>query len=167
MSIPDPTRRKEVLYAKRRGRPTLILKRRVRSYEIFIATSRTPPWLPSGWGCRGRRLSRGRRNPGRQFSLWQCRRQGVGPAELKMGQCSRKKVQTIPRWSRTSGTQRLRRHHCVPADRLGRERRPDREFRVGTVAVRPIHRGGGFQKHQSLGSNFGVEFDRCLEVGSQ
>src|ERR1017187_2513123 len=25
----------------------------------FIAASRTPPWLPSGWGCRGRRLSRG------------------------------------------------------------------------------------------------------------
>jgi len=22
------------------------------------AASRTPPWLPSGWGCRGRRLSR-------------------------------------------------------------------------------------------------------------
>jgi hypothetical protein len=28
----------------------------------FIAASRTPPWLPSGWGCRGRRLSRGRRS---------------------------------------------------------------------------------------------------------
>ena len=24
------------------------------------AASDTPPWLPSGWGCRGRRLSRGR-----------------------------------------------------------------------------------------------------------
>jgi serine/threonine protein kinase len=24
----------------------------------LIAASRTPPWLPSGWGCRGRRLSR-------------------------------------------------------------------------------------------------------------
>src|ERR1700678_308784 len=23
-----------------------------------IAAWRTPPWLPSGWGCRGRRLSR-------------------------------------------------------------------------------------------------------------
>jgi len=32
----------------------------------LTSASRTPPWLPSGWGCRGRRLSRGRRNPGRR-----------------------------------------------------------------------------------------------------
>src|SRR5437667_4891782 len=25
---------------------------------VFTATWRTPPWLPSGWGCRDRRLSR-------------------------------------------------------------------------------------------------------------
>jgi hypothetical protein len=30
-----------------------------RTYAVFaIAASRTPPWLASGWGCRGRRLSR-------------------------------------------------------------------------------------------------------------
>src|SRR5437667_5286826 len=28
------------------------------------ATSRTPPWLPSGWGCRDRHLSTTRENPG-------------------------------------------------------------------------------------------------------
>src|SRR5438094_1989447 len=27
--------------------------------EAVIAASRTPPWLLSGWGCLGRRLSRG------------------------------------------------------------------------------------------------------------
>ena len=27
--------------------------------EEVIAASHTPPWLPSGWGYRGRRLSRG------------------------------------------------------------------------------------------------------------
>jgi NAD-dependent deacetylase len=27
--------------------------------EVAIAASRTPLWLASGWGCRGRRLSRG------------------------------------------------------------------------------------------------------------
>ena len=26
---------------------------------VVIAASRTRPWLVSGWGCRGRRLSRG------------------------------------------------------------------------------------------------------------
>jgi hypothetical protein len=30
---------------------------------VFIAASRTPLWLASGWGCRGRRLSRGSGNP--------------------------------------------------------------------------------------------------------
>jgi hypothetical protein len=27
------------------------------SLEAATSASRTPPWLPSGWGCRGRRLS--------------------------------------------------------------------------------------------------------------
>ena len=35
-----------------------------------IAISRTPPWLASGWGCRGRRLSRGQRSPGTHLSPW-------------------------------------------------------------------------------------------------
>src|SRR6516164_4058824 len=28
--------------------------------SVITAASRTPPWLASGWGCRGRRLSTGR-----------------------------------------------------------------------------------------------------------
>ncbi len=28
------------------------------SMHGFIAASRIPPWLPSGWGCRDQRLSR-------------------------------------------------------------------------------------------------------------
>jgi len=44
--------------------------------ELFlaIASSRTPPWLPSGWGCRGRRLSRGRRSFGRRCGPWSQKR---------------------------------------------------------------------------------------------
>src|SRR3974377_1882342 len=34
------------------------------------ATFRTPPWLLSGSGCRGRRLSRALRNSDTQLSLW-------------------------------------------------------------------------------------------------
>src|SRR6266568_4112988 len=34
------------------------------------AASRTPPWLASGWGCRGRHLSRGQRSPGTHLSPW-------------------------------------------------------------------------------------------------
>jgi hypothetical protein len=37
-----------------------------RSPRLLIAASRIPPWLPSGWGCRGRRLSRARGNPDRR-----------------------------------------------------------------------------------------------------
>src|SRR5437660_10988190 len=34
------------------------------------ATSRTPPWLASGWGCRGRRLSRSEeRRVGKEVGL--------------------------------------------------------------------------------------------------
>ena len=34
----------------------------------------TPPWLPSGWGCRGRRLSRERRSPDTRRDSLQCHR---------------------------------------------------------------------------------------------
>src|SRR5215471_17777732 len=40
---------------------------------IVIAASRTPLWLPSGWGCPGRRLSKARRNPDTQRGLSRCR----------------------------------------------------------------------------------------------
>jgi hypothetical protein len=30
----------------------------VEDRHAATAASRTRPWLPSGWGCRGRRLSR-------------------------------------------------------------------------------------------------------------
>src|SRR6266566_2842545 len=58
-----------------------------------IAISRTPPWLPSGWGCQDRRLSartpvaqrkkpvlalfRGRQQVGELWSPAQLREQGV------------------------------------------------------------------------------------------
>src|ERR1035437_10055877 len=37
-----------------------------------IAASRTRLWLLSGWGLRGRRLSRAERSLGMHSSLWQC-----------------------------------------------------------------------------------------------
>src|SRR5882762_9205303 len=40
--------------------------------QNFIAASRTPPWLASEWGCRGRRLSRPRRSPGRRHGSLLC-----------------------------------------------------------------------------------------------
>jgi hypothetical protein len=58
----------------------------VSDYQLEVATaaSRTPPWPLSEWGCLGRRLSRGRRNPGMHSSLWRCRqrvrRHGPGPS---------------------------------------------------------------------------------------
>src|SRR5262249_48954121 len=42
--------------------------------NLLTAISHSPPWLPSGWGGRGRRLSRRRRSPGTQSSLWRCPR---------------------------------------------------------------------------------------------
>src|ERR1039457_5517547 len=41
---------------------TFTLNRKKATPRSFIATSLTPPWLASGWGCRGRRPSRGRGN---------------------------------------------------------------------------------------------------------
>src|SRR5579862_9358038 len=38
-----------------------------------IAGSRTRLWLASGWGCRGRRLSRGSGSPCKRSSLGRCR----------------------------------------------------------------------------------------------
>jgi hypothetical protein len=45
--------------------------RSLKNEQLRQATlaSRTPPWLPSGWGCRGRRLSRGGRLSQKDFSL--------------------------------------------------------------------------------------------------
>jgi len=43
----------------------------------LTATSRTPPWPAAGWECRGRRLSRGRRGPGKRRGLRQCHPKGV------------------------------------------------------------------------------------------
>src|ERR1700674_255861 len=42
------------------------------SSEAATLASRTGPWLASGWGCRGRRLSRGRGSLCRQSLLWRC-----------------------------------------------------------------------------------------------
>jgi hypothetical protein len=53
------------------------------SSKLLIAASRTPPWLASGWGCRGRRLSRGRRNLGRPFWLGRRRSQERRPAPVR------------------------------------------------------------------------------------
>src|ERR1035441_3148378 len=41
-----------------------------------IAASRTPPWLVSGWGCRGRRLSRAGGNLCRWSWFWRCHQIG-------------------------------------------------------------------------------------------
>ena len=38
---------------------TFALNRKKAIPKSFIAALRIPPWLPSGWGCQGRRLSRG------------------------------------------------------------------------------------------------------------
>jgi len=46
---------------------------RIAESHPATAVSHTPPWLPSGWGCRGRRLSRERRNPGMHSSPWRYR----------------------------------------------------------------------------------------------
>ena len=47
----------------RSGAPDMIRvavsKNQVLELVLTIAASRTLPWLASGWGCRGRRLSRG------------------------------------------------------------------------------------------------------------
>jgi hypothetical protein len=43
---------------------TVVIVRSLRKQAPIIAASRTPPWLASGWGCRGRRLSRGQKSSG-------------------------------------------------------------------------------------------------------
>src|SRR5713101_4850519 len=93
------------------------------------AASRTPPWLPSGWGCRGRRLSTGRRNLGKPNELWLCRRTSRrlcrvedGPERLTENsrRCHDGRV--------VSGTRRLRQYHCAPPGRLGLEGKLDTGF---------------------------------------
>src|SRR5439155_17878118 len=56
-----------------KGRP-FIMRFRQLWFADPIAASRTPPWLPLRWGCRSRRLSRGRGNPDTRYGLWRCRR---------------------------------------------------------------------------------------------
>src|SRR6202049_4624984 len=43
---------------------------------VATSASRTPPWLASGRGCRGRRLSTGQRSLRKRFALW------LGPRSL-------------------------------------------------------------------------------------
>src|ERR1700747_3292178 len=57
-----------------------------------IAVSRTPLWLPSGWGCRGRRLSKARRNPDTRLWPWQCR-----PARRERGRGRDGRVRRLAR----------------------------------------------------------------------
>ena len=44
------------------------------------AASRTPPWRPSGWGCRGRRLSRAPGSLDMRFLPWRRHQRGRTPA---------------------------------------------------------------------------------------
>src|SRR5438445_12049029 len=85
------------------------------------ATSRTPPWLASGWGCRGRRLSRGTRSLDTRSLLWHCRlpsrrHERVEDAPVLRSQSSRRCRDDRA----ASGTRRLRRFHYVTEGKLGR-----------------------------------------------
>jgi hypothetical protein len=49
-------------YLRTIGTLELVARPPLRHLGPLTAASRTPPWLPSGWGCRGRRLARGERS---------------------------------------------------------------------------------------------------------
>ena len=52
------------------GGPDWRMSRSDKQVLTVIAASRIPPWLPSGWGRLGRRLSRVRGNPDTRHGLW-------------------------------------------------------------------------------------------------
>src|SRR3989441_8466251 len=54
--------------------------------EAAIEASRTPPWLASGWGCRGRRLSRGRGNLYMRSGSFPCRPEPDRRVPVRAGQ---------------------------------------------------------------------------------
>src|SRR5215471_3105844 len=81
----------------------------------------TPPWLPSGWGCRGRRLSRERRSPDtRRGSL-----QGHHPARMNV--LSRDGLTILKensaRYPRGQAAFEIRRLPRCPGERAGRPAR--------------------------------------------
>jgi hypothetical protein len=64
--------------------PIAGIARATKLAQNTTATSRTLPWPASGWGCRGRRLSTARRNPGRPHGPLPYRPpgHGRGPARV-------------------------------------------------------------------------------------
>src|SRR6267143_2275236 len=68
-----------------------VLEARVRA-ERIIAALRIPPWLASGWECRGRRLSTATGNHCRRHGPWRCR-----PARHMRGQAANAQVRRAVR----------------------------------------------------------------------
>jgi hypothetical protein len=60
------------------GKAQRDLDQRLSSMSRFTAASRIPPWLASGWGCRGRRLSTTLENPDMRFERLEYVQRGLG-----------------------------------------------------------------------------------------
>src|ERR1700737_85630 len=107
----------------------------------LTAASRTPPWLPSEWGCRGRRLSTGRRSPDKRCVLWRCHQRGGRHAQGRDGPELR--PGSFPRYlggRGFSGPLAPPLRLVALADKLGRERKQGRER--GVVEPVPTRAGG-------------------------
>src|SRR5439155_26154428 len=106
-----------------------------------IAISHTPPWLASGWGCRGRRLSRGRRSLGMRPSLWlyrlPLRRRDRGEDALAQPTENSARYRDGPE---TFRTQSLPLDLDVQADKFDRADKLDTEFPLASVVARPVRR---------------------------
>src|SRR6184192_3123967 len=109
--------------------------------KTAIAASRTPPWLPSGWGCRRRHLSRARGSPDRRSLLWLCR-----CSLRRLCQVEDARAHPAENSARyrdgpeTFGTQSPPLDLDVQADKFGRADKLDTEFPLASVVARPVHR---------------------------
>src|SRR5215471_19898692 len=111
-----------------------------------IATSHTPLWLASGWGCRGRRLSRASGSPDTLLLLYWCR-----PAERKRVPVGDGPMRRYIRCERFrddqefSGIRPQLRCPDARSDKQGHEHRRDREKKSIHL---PIHMEQPTEEHR-------------------
>src|ERR1700730_3522463 len=121
---------------------------------LSIAVSRIPPWLLSERGCQGRRLSKGRRSPGKRCDSsrhpWKSRMRAPGPGGPAPPSGSSARVHD---GQSVSGIQMPLPPHYGPSTEPGREDKHDTNVLVPSVGAPPVRREQRLLELQGPGRN--------------
>src|SRR5207245_149057 len=123
--------------------------------KTFIAALRTPPWLPSGWGCRGRRLSKARETPDRRnaplrnFPAWRMPWRGRVGRETPKGNSARHRDDR-----ETFGTQWLPLRRCATPIGPCFAGKPGTWFQPAVEEAGPIRRAVPLRGEQGLARDY-------------